>query len=137
MTDLEKARALIIRHEGCRLKPYVDTTGHITIGYGYNLTDRGITQQQADDWLDDDLVGVTNELLTRYPWFHTLSPARQAACIDLMFNVGPEGFAKFRHFIAAMVAGDLDTAANEVVNSTLAPRRRGDLARMIRVGIWL
>ena len=34
-------RALLRHHEGLRLKPYADTTGHWTIGVGRNLEAEG------------------------------------------------------------------------------------------------
>ena len=42
---------IIKEDEGCRLKPYTDTTGHITIGYGRNLSACGISKEEAEFFL--------------------------------------------------------------------------------------
>ena len=38
----------LIRDEGTRLKPYTDTTGHLTIGFGRNLSQVGISLAEAE-----------------------------------------------------------------------------------------
>ena len=45
----------IKRHEGLRLFPYNDTTGHLSIGYGRNLTSNGISTQEAEIMLKSDI----------------------------------------------------------------------------------
>ena len=37
----------LMRQEGLRLKPYKCTGDKLTIGYGRNLEDRGITESEA------------------------------------------------------------------------------------------
>ena len=37
----------IKKHEGLELKVYTCTAGRLTIGYGRNLEDRGITEEEA------------------------------------------------------------------------------------------
>ena len=134
MTDAATlARPVIARHEGCRLKPYVDTVGKITIGYGRNLTDRGITQGLAELWFDEDL-GACLATLETYPWFGALTAVRQMVLIDLVFNVGPAGFAKFVRLRKALGAGDYHAAAAEILDSQLAPRRRAELVQWMRTG---
>jgi GH24 family phage-related lysozyme (muramidase) len=34
-----KVKSLLILHENCKLFPYIDTTGNLSIGYGRNLTE--------------------------------------------------------------------------------------------------
>ena len=38
----------LIRDEGLRLFPYTDTVGKLTIGVGRNLTDAGISADEAE-----------------------------------------------------------------------------------------
>ena len=57
MTDLlTAARAELIADEGLRLKPYTDTVGKITIGIGRNLTDVGISKEEAYALCDTDIL---------------------------------------------------------------------------------
>jgi len=50
LMDRQLLRSQIERHEGLRLKPYLDTATppRLTIGYGRNLDDVGITREEAD-----------------------------------------------------------------------------------------
>ena len=42
-------------HEGVEHKPYVDTVGKTTIGVGRNLDDVGLTDDEIDYLLDNDI----------------------------------------------------------------------------------
>lgn len=66
--------------------------------------------------LDNDINSATNYCAI-YMWFPPLSEARQNACIDLMFNLGPSHFRGFVKFIAAMQVLDYEQAGQELVNS--------------------
>lgn len=143
--NLAAARALILKHEGIRLFPYDDATGQplksgdvlkgkITIGVGHNLSDRGITQEQADDWLDDEIARCVNDLCINFPWFVGLSDNRQNALIDLRFNLGPSRFRKFAPTLALLAAGEFNSAAAHIEGSALPLNRKKDLARLIREG---
>jgi GH24 family phage-related lysozyme (muramidase) len=66
---------IIKQQEGCRLKPYTDTTGHITIGYGRNLTDCGISQDEADLMLANDSYNSIFPMYKQMPWISDKSQA--------------------------------------------------------------
>lgn len=129
-------RALVSRHEGLRLFPYLDTKGKVTIGWGYNLSDRGITRAQADEWLEEDLAQCYGELVDRFDWYERLVDARQAVLVDIVFNVGVAGFLKFVRLIAALTVEDYPKAAAEILDSGIALRRKTELALMMRTGQW-
>ncbi len=133
--NIARTRSLIARHESCRLKPYLDTVGKVTIGWGRNLTDRGITQATADEWLAEDLAACVTDL-NDCPWFPRLDDVRQAVLVDLCFNVGFAGLLKFRKLIAALYVGDYGGAAAEIMDSRIALNRRTELATMMRTGQW-
>ena len=56
--DRQLLRSQLERHEGLRLKPYRDTVGKLTVGYGRNLEDVGISRDEADFMLDNDIDQV-------------------------------------------------------------------------------
>lgn len=129
---------LLVKHEGKRLKPYPDTAvpPKITIGIGRNLTDVGISDDEALSLLQHDIFRATNNL-SKYPWFIRLGDVRQAAVIDMMFNIGPSRFAGFKLMIAALDSGDYKEAAAQLLDSTYAKQvgqRARDLAYMIERG---
>ncbi len=134
MTTLQ---ALLIRHEGLRLKPYTCTAGKTTIGVGRNLDDNGITEAEAMAMLDRDIAVTTATLRDEFPWFADLDRTRKDAVISLGFNLGVPRLKGFKKFLAAMEAKDYEMAATEALDSkwaTQVGKRAIELAGMIRTG---
>ena len=53
--------------EGLRLKPYADHKGKLHIGYGRNLTDKGISKGEAGILFDNDYAEAVADLKTIFP----------------------------------------------------------------------
>jgi lysozyme len=126
--------AMIARHEGRRLKPYTDTAGKLTIGYGRNLTDDGIVIDEAKFMLDNDVTTAIKECYA-VQCFGSLDDDRQHVLIDMMFNLGPVKLLKFTKMLAAIEARDFKTAATEMMNSAWAievGQRAIELAALMR-----
>lgn len=136
--DLDALKAQLTRHEGLRLKPYRDTLGHLTIGVGRNLSDVGISEDEAALLLRNDIGAAIAGLEARLPWVASLHPVRQRALVDLTFNVGLEGVLTFRRMLGALQAGRWDDARAELLASKWAaqvqPARVQTLARQILTG---
>lgn len=134
--DLAKLRAQLVKHEGLRLLPYVDTVGKLTIGVGHNLTDNGLTAMQCMFILDDDVKDTINFLTTHCPWWATLDEVRQRAIADLAFNLKGK-LLEFKNMIAAIQAKDWGKASTELLNSKFATQtgtRAADLAAQLLTG---
>ena len=86
--------ARLTRTEGRRLKPYVDTVGKITIGVGRNLTDDGITSDECDMLLRNDLASASEDAV-KIPVFLNLDPIRQTVLVDMVFNMGLDSVKEF------------------------------------------
>lgn len=135
-TDRDALRRQLMAHEGVRLKPYVDSVGKITIGVGRNLSDKGITEDEARQFLDADINNAILDM-TVFPWFPNLDPVRQRAFVDLCFNIGLPRLKGFTKMLAAAARGDWDAAAHELLDSRYAEqvgKRARTLAHMIRTG---
>lgn len=135
---VEIATDLIKKHEGLELHPYMDTVGKLTIGYGRNLSDRGITRAEADYLLTTDIVQAhaDAEDLAGDVWHH-FSVRRQAVLIDMSFNLGKGRLKQFRKMWQALYRCDYDTAAKEMLNSRWAfqvGQRAINLAEIMRNG---
>jgi len=129
---------LIRRHEGLRLRPYADSMGHLTIGYGRALDIVGISREEAEAMLRAD-VERAREALKALEWFGGLDDARSAALIDMAFNLGGAGLGGFSRFLDAMKRRDFGAAAREMLDSKWAGQvggRARELAAMIRTGRW-
>ena len=132
------------RDEGYSVWPYTDTRGFRTWGIGHNLTASPLCQEAADllgqaiqAQFNHDLSEV-NIALSRYPWFSSLDPVRQAALQNMMFNLGASTFSKFTGFQALMASGQYTLAAADL-RTTLVykqlPVRYERLARQIETGV--
>jgi|SRR5581483_948490 len=102
---------LVKKHEGCRLKLYMDTTGHATIGYGRNLGSGGISFDEAELMLKNDINRVSREL-GEYSWYRNAPLYVQSVLVDIVFNVGMRSFLSFHDTIAAITDGDYPRAAS-------------------------
>jgi len=117
---INKLTQLLVQHEGTELMPYVDTTGHVTIGVGRNLTSVGISWQEAMILLENDIQRIQKEADDNFPWFKNLSPNRQIVVLDMIFNLGLSGFMGFRKTISFIRRGQWENAAREMLNSIWA-----------------
>lgn len=138
--SLEKSRQLIAREEGGRLRPYRCTAGKLTIGYGRNLEDKGISQHEADFLFQNDLDETQRALLQALPWVSELDEVRQAVLMSMAFQLGIFGLLKFEQTLSAIQAKNFDEAARRMLQSLWAkqtPTRARRHAIMMRKGQWL
>ena len=132
------ALRLLKQHEGFRGKPYRDTVGKLTIGYGRNLDDRGIIEPEGVYLLDNDIAEVTVELERRLPLFRTIDSVRQAVLIDMAVNMGVAGLLAFKKTIRFLETGWYGAASDEMLHSKWAEQvgdRAIHLARLVRDGV--
>lgn len=129
-------RSQLERHEGLRLKPYRDTVGKLTIGYGRNLEDVGISRDEADFMLDNDIDQVERQLETVDEYL-ALSPTRQTVIANMAFNMGFAGVMGFKNMWSAIVRRNWESAAREMLNSKWARQvgsRAVELSEIMRTG---
>lgn len=107
---LEQLKIELIQDEGIRLKPYTDTTGHITIGVGRNLTDNGITKEECDMMLTHDAMECIRQVRHEFLFYDSLNNAQKRVIVNLCFNLGLSGLKKFERFLKALQSQDIDTA---------------------------
>lgn len=125
------------RDEGMRLRPYRDTVGKLTIGYGRNLDDRGITAEEAEMMLQHDLATAERECAISFDWFAALDDARQSVLVNMAFNLGLSRLRGFGVMLACVREGDYAQAAEEMLRSKWAKQvggRADRLAAQMRYG---
>lgn len=133
----QKLRSLLLQHESFRQYPYSDTTGHLTIGIGRNLSDRGISQAEAFNLLDDDVLYFSSKLSQLCVYFDDLDENRKIALIDMCFNLGVNGFLAFRDMHACLENRDYIGASKAMLDSKWAEQvgqRAITLAYIIKTG---
>ncbi|MCY4044388.1 MAG: glycoside hydrolase family protein [Cellvibrionales bacterium] len=126
-------------HEGRRLQVYHCTGGKLTIGYGRNIEDNGISEKEADLLLYNDVINCVQEANRSFDFYSRLNDPRKAVIINMLFNLGLSRLRGFKKFLAAVAAGDYKTAAAEMLDSRWAKQVKGraiQLANQMEKGEW-
>ena len=118
MIDLNKLTNELKRDEGLRLKPYYDTMGVLTIGYGRSL-EKGITEAEATYLLSNDIQSAIEDA-SKFEWFEGLSPVRKHVILNMIFNLGLGRFKTFKKMIRAIEISYFKRAALELLDSRYA-----------------
>lgn len=125
------ATQLTMQFEGFSPTIYECPAGYPSIGYGRNLKfyplsdseqkmlmeNKGLDEDIASEWLRAKLVDIY--FVVRYkPYFENQSPQRQAAMLDMIYNMGMKSFNEFKKFQQAMIAKDYSLAAKELATGS-------------------
>lgn len=122
--------AQLKQDEDLRLKPYRCTADKLTIGYGRNLEDSGISKDEAEYLFSNDVKEAESELRHAFPWFEELSETRKDVLVNMRFNLGMPRLLGFKKFLKALSLGEYETAAHEMMNSLWA-EQVGDRAKRL------
>jgi lysozyme len=133
---------MLKRHEGVRSHVYLCSAGYETIGVGRNISKSGLgmSADEVDYLLENDIERVIKELSSEYPWFKDLDDVRKDAMIDISFNLGATRLRGFKRALAAMEVADYKTAAKEFLDSKWSRDVKGratELCYMIEMGSYL
>jgi len=139
---MQKLLEMLKRHEGVRSHVYLCSAGYETIGVGRNISKSGmgLSDDEVDYLLENDIARVIKELSSEYPWFNSLDDVRKDAMIDISFNLGATRFRGFKRALAAMEVADYTTAAKEFLDSKWSQDVKGratELCYMIETGNYL
>jgi lysozyme len=135
--DIDRLIAQLKVHEGVRDKVYLDTEGIETIGVGRNLKDKGLSEDEIDYLLQNDISEFKSGVQDTWSWWDSLDDVRQRVVVDMAFNMGLGGLSKFKKTLGHIEAGEYEEAASEMLNSRWAEqvgRRANTLSEMMRTG---
>jgi lysozyme len=140
MTDemFAKLKRSLIAHEDYKKLPYVDTLGKITIGIGYNLSDRGLSDDWINNQFQEDVNYFYDQLTSTFAWYQHLTTDRQIVLIDMAF-IGWKKFLTFNKMLDALSRGDYTLASKEMLDSKWAEQvksRATDLAHGMLTGVY-
>lgn len=122
--------------EGFRAAKYVDTAGHLTIGYGFNV-DAGISQYAAAALLQAQAQERASAL-GGFWWAQGLDDVRMSVVLEVAFNDGLNGLLHFPKMLAAVGAKNWQVAHDELLDSDAArelPGRYKALAQILLSGV--
>lgn len=157
MTNYRELQARVKDAEGTgptnndRLLPYRDCCGRevalctcekpgkLSVGFGRNLQDVGLSLSEANALLLEDLREAEQALLRSYPWVIVMDPVRYASLVELMFNLGPLKLARFVLMLAAVKRGDWQEAGRQLEASAWwkqVGRRGPRIKAQLESGQW-
>ena len=129
--------------EGEVLHAYPDHLGYWTIGVGRLIDSRkggGISADESAYLLNNDIQHRDQALRNLYPWFSGLNEPRQAAVLNMSFQLGLGGLAKFPKMLASLRDGEWAEAETHALDSAWAksqtPGRAKRVAQQLRTGEW-
>jgi lysozyme len=143
----DKIKKQLTKHEGKRYFLYKCSAGFWTIGIGHNIEANPLTKDEQifiynqeldyieqieylkniginDDDIDllfyHDIEKVEKGLNKRYIWFTDAPEAVKLVMLDMAFNLGLNGLAKFVNTLAYIEAGQYQLAASNMLKSKWA-----------------
>lgn len=128
--------------EGEILSAYQDHLGYLTIGIGRLIDKRkggGITQEESEYLLNNDISKVNAQLDANIPWWRKLDEARQAVLQGMAFQMGITGLLGFKNTLKMIESGDYQSAGNGMLNSLWAkqtPARANRMSKQMKTGEW-
>lgn len=117
-------------HEGRRERAYRDSLGNITVGVGRNLTGKGLSENEIDYLLANDIDETIANLNHYCPWWQQMTENRQLVLADMCFNMGWGQLSKFKNTLRDMEHERYAEAAARMLKSLWA-RQVGDRARKL------
>lgn len=156
MIDRQRLRDQLSRHEDRRRYVYDDKTGKAisggtlvrglpSIGVGRNLATRGLSEDEIDYLLDNDIADAMADA-QKLRFFGSLDGVRQAVIVELIFNMGLPRLLGFKKFLSAMAEHRWPHAAAELADSVWRQQvdpvlgdgkgRADTLIHMVKTGEW-
>lgn len=131
--NIDALRLELVRDEGVRLFPYMDTAGKITIGIGRNLSDVGVSSAEVQAMWLADVDRATAGLDRALPWWRSLSEERQRVLMNMAFNLGIRRLLGFKKMLAAAKDGQFQPAASEMLDSAWSRQVGNRATRLAKV----
>jgi lysozyme len=135
--DREKLIELIKREEGFRDRLYKCSAGKWTIGFGYNIEDRGLPKDICEELLRRDIEELSEWAAQQFPWWHRIGEARQMALLSMAYQLGRAKLLAFKKMLKAIGEADWERAYREALDSRWArqtPQRAERTAKMLLKG---
>jgi len=109
----------IKEYEGYSNVLYKCTANKWTIGYGRNLQDVGISKDEAEYMLNNDVDIAIQELEDNFDLWN-LPEAAQIVLVDMCYNLGLTKLLDFKLMLKAIQDDDWQEAAHQLMSSKYA-----------------
>jgi len=126
---IDDLKEMLIKNEGMELKVYRCTSGKLTCGVGRNIEENGISIDEAELMLKNDMDGVFSDLDRNIPFWQSMPYNVRLVLADMCFNLGIKRLCKFTKMLEAMEERDFELAGEELLDSTYAVQVKGRAKR--------
>ncbi len=136
---MDKLLEDIKKHEGFRSRSYFCTAKVLTIGYGFAVKDLELDQDIADIILERKLAKLMNHVDDKFKWMKYMPEPVQDVIYNMCYQLGVNGFSKFKKAIAHLEAKRWDKASAEMLDSKWAkqtPNRAIELSNIVKAQNW-
>jgi lysozyme len=120
--------------EGFRSKPYKDSLGYWTIGYGHHdgvtADTAPINKEDAESLLIERMEEAWDDAKIVVPSFDQLDGPRKGAVLNLAYNLGRKKLAGFHGTLQAIEDQDWDEVERRLLNSLYARQVKGRANRI-------
>lgn len=121
--------------EGYRARVYKDTLGIDTIGYGFAIKDLELDEDICDMILDKKLNKLIKDVDNKFLFMDDIAVEAQDVVYEMCYQLGINGFSKFKKTIAYLRDENYKMAAIEMLDSRWAkqtPNRAKRLSNIIK-----
>lgn len=136
MSVIDSALPRIKIEEGFRANKYTDSTGHETIGFGFDI-DAGISQFAATA-LCAAQIEERAKALAGYWWAQGLDDVRMGVIVEVSYNIGVAGLLHFVNMLSCVGKKDWPGAQAALLDSAAArelPGRYQRLGQILLTGV--
>ena len=139
MSMLARFKTQLVSDEGWKNKPYKDHLGILTIGPGFNL-EEGFTDEELELVFEHRVIRRYSALLTAFPIVKDLSDPRQAALLNMAWQMGIPRLRGFKKMWKAIDGSLWDQASLHGLDSKWAkqtPARAKRVMEQLSSGEWV
>lgn len=134
-----KAQKMLVSEEGKRGTPYKDSRGIFTVGIGHNCEAKPLTDEEIYFIFDNDLDDSIDAACRTFgaDLYASFGLVRQLAIVNMIFQLGEQGFNDFHATRAAIEVKDWKGAADFARQSRWArqtPKRADRVTFMLETG---
>ena len=125
----------IKKHEGFSSTVYQCTEGYDTIGYGFAVKDLYLSKEICNKILKQKISELKLKISQKFDWFTDSPDQVQDVVINMCYQLGINGFSKFKKTIYYLETEQYEEASEEMLDSLWArqtPNRAKELSDEIK-----
>ena len=118
--NIEKLIDFIKEREGFRSRVYKDHLGIDTVGWGFTIKDLELPKGVASTILRIIVLNRIIDIHNQFDWFNKMPSGVQMIIVEMCYQLGIEGFSKFKQTIEYLKGRKWIDASKEMLYSKWA-----------------